>query len=546
MIRIVALVFLFLVRCRFPAKKSIIDILWKRYSENLVKNVRKLEKLDFKHKKATLDLDFLHSCKKQNVIPKFLKFKVANRQLLTSNAYNICQKKLRNQEISNKHKVVRSLNLKLVCLKDSIKYVMNFIDFVHITTVFLASNNRSILKIWKVHCKKLNNLSSNNSYFESVTSHDPEKVLFNFSSHQLTEHEKSLLSRGLNFAIPPKDLNYADYLLPFELLFRDIDLLDIPRTDRDFIQGRLRDCAFTSYRDVGKNIDRNLSKEEHFALKNLVKNKDLIIQEADKGNTVVILNKNDYNLKMKKILSDKSKFQKLSIDKNKVLNHIVNMENRITEVLKKLKEKQQICEKKYKDLHPVGSRPGILYGRTKIHKPIKDGVPPFRPILSDIGTPTYKLAKFFVPLLAPLTSNEYTIKDSFSFAEELLSFDSNLVMASFDVESLFTNIPLKETIDLCADLLFYDRTNIDGITKDYFHDLLTICMSESLVLFGGEYYKQVDGVAMGSPLGPTFANVFLCFYEQIWLENCLVEFKPVVYRRFVDDTFLLFRSYEHI
>ena len=92
-------------------------------------------------------------------------------------------------------------------------------------------------------------------------------------------------------------------------------------------------------------------------------------------------------------------------------------------------------------LHPVGSRPGILLGRAKIHKPIKDGVPPFCPILSDIGTPTYKLAKFFVPLLAPLTSNEYTIKDS--FAEELLSFDSNLVMASFDVESLFTNIPLK-------------------------------------------------------------------------------------------------------
>ena len=143
----------------------------------------------------------------------------------------------------------------------------------------------------------------------------------------------------MNFAIPPKNLNHADYLLPFELLFRDIDLLDISRTDRDFIQGRLRDCEFTSYRDVGKNIDRNLYKEEHFALKNLVKNKDLIIQEAEKGNTVVILNKNDYNLKMKKILSDTSKFQKLSIDKNKVLNHIVNMENRITEVLKKLKRK---------------------------------------------------------------------------------------------------------------------------------------------------------------------------------------------------------------
>ena len=108
----------------------------------------------------------------------------------------------------------------------------------------------------------------------------------------------------------------------------------------------------------------------------LIKNKDLVIQKADKGNTVIILNKNDYDLKMKKILSDTSKFHKLSFDQNKVLNHIVNMENRIISVLKKLKDKNQISDKKYKDLHPVGSRPRILYGRAKIHKPIEDGVPP--------------------------------------------------------------------------------------------------------------------------------------------------------------------------
>ena len=46
---------------------------------------------------------------------------------------------------------------------------------------------------------------------------------------------------------------------------------------------------------------------------------------------------------------------------------------------------------------------------------------------------------------------------------------------------------------------------------------------------------------MGSPLGPTFANIFLCYYEQIWLKNCPCEFKPVIYKRYVDDT-LLFRQ----
>ena len=68
--------------------------------------------------------------------------------------------------------------------------------------------------------------------------------------------------------------------------------------------------------------------------------------------------------------------------------------------------------------------------------------------LEAIDTPTYKLAKFLVLMLEPRTTNEYTIKDSFTFAEELQSFDSKLVMASLDIESLFSNIPLQETIDL--------------------------------------------------------------------------------------------------
>ena len=85
-----------------------------------------------------------------------------------------------------------------------------------------------------------------------------------------------------------------------------------------------------------------------------------------------------------------------------------------------------------------------MYGSAKVHKIVTDGLPSPRPILSVIGTPTYKLAKFLVLMLEPLTTNEYTIKDSFTFAEELPSFDSKLVMTSFDTESLFTNILMQE------------------------------------------------------------------------------------------------------
>ena len=145
---------------------------------------------------------------------------------------------------------------------------------------------------------------------------------------------------------------------------------------------------------------------------------------------------------------------------------------------------------------------------------------------------------FSVPLLTPLALNEHTIKDSSLFAAELLNYDSNLIMASFDVESLFTNTPLQEINDLCVEILFNHKSNNDSFTITDFHGLLTVTMPESLVLFDGEHYKQIDGVAMGSPLGPTLANIFLSYHEQIWLNNCPCEFKAVIYKIYVDDTSL--------
>ena len=82
--------------------------------------------------------------------------------------------------------------------------------------------------------------------------------------------------------------------------------------------------------------------------------------------------------------------------------------------------------------------------------------------------------------------------------------------------------------------------------KDSFLKLLTTTMSESLILFHQEFCKQHDGDAMGSPLGPTLAIVYLCYHEKIWLQDCPSEFKAIIYRRCVDDLFLLFYLKHHI
>ena len=129
-------------------------------------------------------------------------------------------------------------------------------------------------------------------------------------------------------------------------------------------------------------------------------------------------------------------------------------------------------------------------------------------------------------------------KDRFAFAEEIVQQDSKLFMGSLDVDSLFTNIPLEEIINICTSLLYNKKCE--------FKNLLSLATQESYFIFNDVLYKQKDGVTMGSPLGPTMANIFLSFYEIKWLEQCPKVFKPVFYRRYFDDIFVLFESAEHL
>ena len=135
------------------------------------------------------------------------------------------------------------------------------------------------------------------------------------------------------------------------------------------------------------------------------------------SNTIVILDKISYINAIKKILDDHTKFSNLDILPGKEINYITNLEKKIASDLKLLKDEEFIDKTTYKNIKPVGSRPGVLYGLGKVYKETKNGLPPFHPILSAIGMPTYKLAKFLLPFLMPLTQNEHTVTDSFHFAE---------------------------------------------------------------------------------------------------------------------------------
>ena len=166
-------------------------------------------------------------------------------------------------------------------------------------------------------------------------------------------------------------------------------------------------------------------------------------------------------------------------------------------------------------------------------------------IFSEICITKEKHLNFLIKIEKPITDLLKQLNDS-KFAKEVIEQDSGLFMASLDVECLFTNIPLEETRNISCDSLFGNEAKINNFSRNDFENLLRMALQNNFFNFDDKIYKQTGGVAIGSPLGPSLANAFLCFHEQIWLNDCPEDFKPVYYQRYVDNIFALFRSPDHL
>ena len=486
-----------------------------------------------------MDLEFLEICAENNLVPKFLNFKVTNTSLRDSKAYRECQNKLLNQEIQNKKSHQRSKEKELKTLQNELVRTLSLVDYTHLISLFAKGNDEALSKCKTVHKKKLYKLG----YFERDKDvNDPDQVIHNFSSYTLSDDEKSLLAKGLNFALPPRKLNFADYMTPFEFLYKSVKDSDVTRHDLDILKVDLKKTAFSSFKRYNFLKELNLSHPEFQALKNLKSNRDIVIHKSDKGNSVVIVNRDDYLKRLSDMVADESKFEKVAVKQDKDYNFMTNEKKGVDKFLSELVNKKSIDETVRSKLSPDGPRPARLYGSPKIHKPPVNGLPKYRPIISQIGSTTYNIAKFLLPFLEPFTTNEYTVRDTFHFVSMLDDKDHHLVMASLDVDSLFTNIPLDETIHIVTEKVFHKKRKVNGLSKPDFKKLLTLSTKGNVFYFNGTYYRQRDGVAMGSPLGPALANAFLCHHEADWLDDCPLSFAPVFYARYVDDIFVLLKS----
>ena len=176
---------------------------------------------------------------------------MSNKPLQTSDAYRRCQRLFLQEEIIFKSVEKEKTRKALSKLEVDLQSVVNFGDWIHVSNNFISCSIKTIRKVEDVQCYKLVELMG------SKLHHNPNKIIHNFSSDQLSEVEKSLLCKGLNFAIPLKKLKFENYLLPFELLFRNISDENQRNKSILHLKSKIKDVGLSSFRLYNK-------KDHHF------------------------------------------------------------------------------------------------------------------------------------------------------------------------------------------------------------------------------------------------------------------------------------------
>ena len=509
------------------------------FGSDCVRVVRNYENISRKLADHRNHLRFNLRCLHTKITPNSLKLRTTVNGYKANVILKSAEKKLLNERIRQTNYKINLLiqernhietNLRDLLTPDRFKQVQEFTTRVQLQQHEISKRRQ--IKKYELLTKRVSQADSDNNWRrnDNITSDTTDKWIKNLSDRALNNHEQSVLSKGLNFAIPPKSLPVVDIITATESAIKKANLQPLEaETLRHKISTSLSHSSVPT---------SNISKEEEAAIKSLKNDKNIVILPADKGWCTVVLNHADYDKKVQLLLSDTDTYELLRRDPTAVYKR------KIVQVLLDLERSGIISHDLKRRLYPTAETVPTFYGLPKIHKPEV----PLRPIISSIDSITYNIAKYVSSLLSPLVGlSEHHIVNSQDFAEKIkgVKIEEDESLISYDVKSLFTCIPPDEAVSVVRDKLVCDPSfnQRTSLSISNICELLSLCLNTTYFVYGGKYYKQKHGCAMGSPCSPIIANLYMEYFET----NALTTYtgqKPSMWLRYVDDTFVIIKSQE--
>lgn len=497
--------------------------------EDSRKTVNKIIKAQTKLSKCESAITFNGLCLKEDLLPKFTNIRLHDPAAKNEAFTKEFRKRLVEDQLQKKEVLRSHLNDKLTRL------------FTELSASDLDANTKQgLLKCLDEKAENCDHANKariakklSNIYGGNINLPEQKQGYVNLSSVELTKEQHDFLNLGLNCHIQSKRKG-IDKKTELELLYQDI--LQLEKDNKVTIKGDLKgELVGEGNKLRGNSNSKLLTKELKEAAKQLKENDRIIIRRADKSPIFVILDKEEYFSKLSGILSDTSKFQKIKEDPTKKLKAKVNRD---------IKSANAVIDGVHFQTIVGEFSPGYIYGTVKTHK----NGNPLRPIVSQVSTPTYKLAKRLNQLLKPYIPAKFCINSADEFLDILRAKQPEGILASIDVESLFTNVPINDTIDVILDEVYEKRSNglpTLNLSRNILKRLLEACTKDAPFRGpDGQLYVQRDGVAMGSPLGPLFANFYMAHVENCVLNDSGVA--PNTYVRYVDDCFVDVKDLDHL
>ncbi|XP_029427730.1 uncharacterized protein LOC115073442 [Rhinatrema bivittatum] len=295
------------------------------------------------------------------------------------------------------------------------------------------------------------------------------------------------------------------------LVLRDVDLLD---SQRDFVQ-------------------YNLTREQWQAMIQLRDDSSIKISAADKGGAIVVMNQKDYDTEVHRQLNNQQAYRKLQYNPTSTLH------SHVTELLEIARKDKVITNKEHQFLSVAFPTTAHLYILPKVHKTLNN--PPGRPIVAGIGTVLEPLAQMIDHYLQPqVTAVPSYVKDSTDFINQLTEvpdIQPDWILLTADITSLYTCIPQREAFAIIK--LELAKIDMSSRRLNFLCMIAEIALTQNVFSFQSEYFLQIEGIPMGSPMAPSVAGLYVAQFENQYVYHSVWYPYVKIWKRYIDDLFFV-------